>query len=146
MSPLRRIPGILRRELRRARLDGEYGGPTEPADIDLANIVTSRVDGVAEVHFPVIDIDFPCTLVESSPGKHHLYIDHPVAEHKYWAMLQAMADAGIVQQAYVGASRARGFSCARLPWVKKEHGPFKLSTDGASVPEADWELGLGLPW
>ena len=34
-------------------------------------------------------------------------------------MLEAMAAAGIVQHGYVNASKKRGFTALRLPWVKK---------------------------
>lgn len=33
----------------------------------------------------------------------------------------AMRDAGILEEGYVAASRMRGYSAIRLPWVKKDN-------------------------
>lgn len=90
-----------------------------------ANVVSSIQIGQSPhspdaTHFPVIDIDIPARLIPSStPGHSHLYIDHPVPESMYWPLLHALADAGIVEQGYVDASEARGYTSVRLPWVRK---------------------------
>lgn len=88
----------------------DNGDVTTEAEADL---VCSDVGG--RKHKPVIDIDLPCTLVESSPGKHHLYIDAEVKDVAYFAMLDAMAKAGVVEAGYVHASRRRGYSAVRHP-------------------------------
>jgi hypothetical protein len=66
-------------------------------------------------HYPVIDIDHPCHLVESSPGRFHLYIDVLVPDNAYWPMISAMAEAGIVEKAYDSASFERGYTAVRHP-------------------------------
>lgn len=77
-------------------------------------------EAAALTHWPVIDIDVPAHLVPSStPGHSHLYIDVPVPGEQYWALLEALADAGIVQPGYVGACWSRGYTSVRLPWVRK---------------------------
>jgi hypothetical protein len=90
-------------------------------NLDEANVITSAVKATAGMtHKVVLDIDLPAKLVPSSTEGHfHLYIDHEVAWPKYEALLDALADAGIVEQGYVGASVARGFTAARLPWIRK---------------------------
>lgn len=74
-------------------------------------------------HALVIDIDHPSWLVASStPGHFHLYVDVPggIPWAQYHKLLTALADAGVVEQGYAGASIRRGHSDVRLPWVKKE--------------------------
>lgn len=72
------------------------------------------------MHRPVIDIDLPVKVVPSStPGHHHLFIDAPMEWATYLNLLDAMAAAGIVEPGYVTATRERGYSTVRLPWVRK---------------------------
>lgn len=71
-------------------------------------------------HTVMLDIDHPVRVLPSSTtGHYHLYIDVPVEETKYFDALDALAKAGIVEQGYVEASRARAGTHLRLPWVKK---------------------------
>lgn len=118
------VPGSVRRTLRKHKLTEEYdefaqGGPVVP--FDQANVVTSESLDWPGMHVPVIDLDMPCTLVPSSnPGHFHLYIDHPVNWPAYVRALEALRDAGIVQPGFVHAAQERGYTTARLPWVKKE--------------------------
>lgn len=105
--------------------DAEYesGSPTryDTEDISEADVITSRVYGT-QMHKVVIDIDLPAKLLPSTTkDHHHLYIDHEMTWEQYLAILEALAAAGIVQDGYVGASRERGFTAVRLPWVKKHH-------------------------
>lgn len=105
---------------------GALGADSPPlVALNQANIVTSEGadDSLmgARYHLPVLDVDVPCVLVPSTqPGHWHLYIDQAVEEGAYFAMLDALADAGIVQTPWVTASKNRGYSAVRLPWVKKE--------------------------
>lgn len=102
---------------------GYCGCPDEDDFADgTANLVCSDIKGSEDgswgskpMHKPVIDIDLPCQLVQSSPGKFHLYIDHEVAEAAYWKLLEAFVTAGIVEDGYVSASRRRGYSAVRHP-------------------------------
>ncbi len=95
-------------------------------DTNKANCITSLVrqpdlwpTGL-ESHRPVIDIDLPVKVVPSStPGHFHLFIDKPMEWETYLYLLEAMAEAGIVEPTYVSASRERGYSTVRLPWVRK---------------------------
>ncbi len=93
----------------------------ETFSLDNADIVSSAFSYPSNQHMVVLDIDVPATLVPSStPGHSHLYIDAPMDWDVYSALLDALGDAGILEPGYVGASKARGFTAVRLPWVSKE--------------------------
>jgi hypothetical protein len=86
-----------------------------------ADIVTSITESDPYIHTVVLDIDMEAKLVPSSTeGHYHLYIDKTMGWDKYVRLLEALAEAGILEPGYVGASIARGFTAVRLPWVKKE--------------------------
>lgn len=86
-----------------------------------ANLVTSLVaDRAGRWHAPVLDLDFPAELVPSTTEGHfHLYLDHEIPEDRYFRLLDALADCGIIERGYASASKRRGFSAVRVPWVKK---------------------------
>lgn len=97
---------------------GRHRVPFEKADI-----VASRVLDGSDCHVLLLDIDHPAWLVRSSTEGHfHLYVDIPggIPHDAYMTLLAALADAGVIERGYANASRARGFSSLRLPWVKKE--------------------------
>lgn len=71
-------------------------------------------------HKVILDIDFPAQLIPSStPGHYHLYIDKEMSERAYFNLVAAFVQAGIIEQGYLGASERRGYTSARLPWIKK---------------------------
>lgn len=93
-----------------------------------ANVITSlSATGNAAPHFamhrPVIDIDFPVAVRESSPGKSHLFIDYPMTWSEYQELLRVMVSIGIVESGYLSASTERGYTAVRLPWIEKEQLP-----------------------
>ena len=80
-----------------------------------ANLVSSAT-GVGDWHLPVLDLDVPHRLVPSTTEGHsHLYIDVAVPWDKYVRLLEAMADAGILEHGYVSASIDKGATMVRLP-------------------------------
>lgn len=101
MSTRHTVPGSMPRTLH----DVDFSSPTTDArgyavqeriesvvDVGRANVVSSIARGDSprawsSTHYPVIDIDHPCVLLESSPGKFHLYIDEAVPRRHYFAML-----------------------------------------------------------
>lgn len=91
----------------------------EVTSLDDAEIVTSEFrHGYA--HMPVLDIDVPIAVIPSStPGHSHLFIGVEMEWSVYAKLIYAMADAGILENGYVDASDARGFTAVRLPWVTK---------------------------
>ena len=96
--------------------DGEHV-PVE--DIAIAHIVLSADDD--GMHRPVLDIDFPAALIPSStPGHFHLYLDKQMDFATYVILLDALATAGVIEKGYASVSKARGYTSARLPWVKKK--------------------------
>jgi len=98
----------------------------EVESFDKADIVTSQFRGTNS-HQVVLDLDVPAALVPSStPGHSHLYIASSMPWHTYSELLDALANAGILEPGYVGASKARKFTAVRLPWVSK---PVETFTD-----------------
>ncbi|WDS52067.1 hypothetical protein SEA_CARON_41 [Microbacterium phage Caron] len=105
---------------------GDYIGSLPEPIVDPftggGSIVTSEVADSTR-HKVLIDLDVPAYLVESStPGHCHLYIDKEVNASDVFAILDAFAKAGIVERGYATASRRRGYSALRLPWIKKTPG------------------------
>lgn len=100
---------------------------TETRDLDAANVVTSKMqpyvihdDSGEEWHRPVLDLDLDAKLLPSStPGHFHLYIDSPMRWDTYVALLEALADAEILERGFVDASITRKHTAVRLPWVRK---------------------------
>ncbi|MFW6598142.1 hypothetical protein ACOCHS_06390 [Propionibacteriaceae bacterium Y2011] len=123
---------------RKADLDDSSSDPTLTPEGPArrgANIVCSDLIAPHKpsMHYPVIDLDIPVTLIPSStPGHSHLYIDTAVPWDKFVDVLQALAHAGIVEQGYADASVRRGYSAVRLPWIKKKTTP--ASTEGKPTP------------
>lgn len=94
----------------------------EPAtSIGDANISTSIREDVEDHHALLLDLDVPAWLVPSSTEGHsHLYVDVSIPTVTYYALLDALSDAGVIQHGYANASKHRGGTALRLPWVKKE--------------------------
>ena len=83
-----------------------------------ANLVGSLCDN--GMHMPVLDFDLPARLVPSSTEGHsHLYIDVPMTWDQYRVILEALRDAGVIQDGYANASIMREASMCRPEWVKK---------------------------
>jgi len=133
---------------RLAWVDFNRGGYTQDEEADgrvildppleEANVITSLVDidvmtgrrivgaekttGRSDItlHRIVVDVDHPVTVVESStPGHSHLYVDLMLPWEELVKLLEVMADIGLVEPGYVNASKARGYTAVRLPWVSK---------------------------
>ena len=92
----------------------------EGVALEKANVVTSsRLDRPGK-HALVIDLDIPAWLVESStPGHSHLYVDATIDEALYFKLLDALADAGVIEHGYATTSKAKGYTSVRLPWTHK---------------------------
>lgn len=113
-----------------SRDQNRVGDREQVATLDEANVVSSRLthDSVGfetTRHALVIDIDHPSWLIPSTtPGHYHLYVDTPsgIKREDYDALLDALANAGVIEAGYAGASKARGYTSVRLPWVQKEKG------------------------
>lgn len=118
---------------RLAWIDFSYGGYDEHQDgavvmdapIQEANAITSLMDipGAASsitLHKPLIDIDHPVVVVESStPGHSHLYIDLPMPWADVVKLLDVMVEVGLVEPGYADACKDDGYTTLRLPWVSK---------------------------
>jgi len=99
----------------------------EPADItEGANVVSSQITTPSWMtekhpyHAVLLDLDVPAHLVPSSTHGHsHLYIDVSVPEPTYFKLLDALADCGVIERGYATASKNKGGTFLRMPWVKK---------------------------
>lgn len=93
-----------------------------PAELSEATAFSSEIASGKHggKHTVAIDLDVPARLVSSTtPGHSHLYIDVPMTWPTYLSLLHALAEAGVIEDGYYGASERRGFTSLRLPWVKK---------------------------
>lgn len=61
----------------------------------------------------------PVATRETSPGKHHLYVDAVIPWSAYSVLLTALGAVRVLEHGYVSASLARGYTSLRLPWVSK---------------------------
>lgn len=96
--------------------------PEDLADPHDATLTSSDLDDSGNFHAPVLDLDIPAKLVPSTtPGHHHLFLGKTMSKEAYWKLLDVMADpeVGLIEPGFVGASKARGYSSVRAPWVKK---------------------------
>jgi len=96
--------------------DGEYFRDSRPVDDPYeANLISSRwATAGVERPLPTLDVDHPCRLVESSPGRFHLFIDVPVPWAKYVDLLRALDAAGIIEHGWAEASIRQHVSVVRL--------------------------------
>lgn len=94
---------------------------SETADLDKACVATSLVRSLGEPrHMLMLDIDSEAFLIPSStPGHNHLYVDARMTTDQLETLLDALTAAGIIEPGYANASKSRGYTSLRLPWVKK---------------------------
>lgn len=95
--------------------------PKVVENLEDANLIDSRIPGKPGFHLPIFDFDgMDCTLVPSStPGNAHLYINKEVEFEKFLKVLEAMAEAGLIQWGFYRLTKLRGAAYARKPGVKK---------------------------
>lgn len=110
----------------------------EDRTIDEANMITSLdTKGWGGFHRPVLDLDMNAVLFESSTeGNNHLIIDKLIPTDDYFKLLDVMAEVGLLEEGFVEASKKRGATAIRLPWIKKSR-----ARDNAFDPE-EWDLEL----
>lgn len=98
--------------------DYNEGDREEAPDYEHANLVSS--EGPYNLHYPVIDLDFPAHLEPSTtPGHYHLYLERPVTWHQYRRLLRSLHQAGIIEKGFCALSIKRGASFVRKPGHKK---------------------------
>jgi hypothetical protein len=119
---------------------GDYDSATgryDTSDSERATVITSEVDAPGpRRHRPILDIDFPAQLVPSTtPGHFHLYLDVEVPHEAYMILLDALSAAGIIEPGYARASKARGHTDARLPWIRKRKTPAELVDEAIAQME-----------
>ena len=100
----------------------DYGAPHAAASgIENAHVITSQAASIGNLHYPILDLDFPCYLIPSSTKDHyHLHMMKAVPWRQYKRLLKSLWKAGLIEEGYYRNSIRRGYSSARLPWIKKE--------------------------
>lgn len=123
--------------------DEDYAGDSEEklAHPDDANLMCSDVTVSGNWHMPVIDLDVPVRFIPSStPGHGHLVLGKVMSKKKYFALLDALVDAGIVESGFAQASKDRGYSAVRPPWSKKP------AQKVAFAKDLDAKIKAGVKW
>lgn len=96
------------------KIDVDYSLPAVPArSAERANLIASATDE-HNVHLPILDVDHSCRLVESSPGKFHLFIDVPMTWDAYCRLLDVMTEVGVLEANWVEACKRDGATMVRL--------------------------------
>lgn len=120
---LRLIASLRTKRLDRFGGDSGSGAVDEGVDAGIAegaNVVSSQRNG-SEDHAVLLDLDVPAYLVPSTtPGHTHLYVDVRCKEEDYFGLLDALVRCGVIELGYAQASKAKGGTYLRLPWVKAD--------------------------
>lgn len=88
-------------------------------------------------HALLLDLDVPAYLVPSTtPGHSHLYVDVAINEDDYFELLDMLADCGVIEEGYAIASKRKGGTFLRLPWVKKQVA--RQPASSSLQPESVW--------
>jgi hypothetical protein len=106
--------------------DPARGWTDEAQNLEAAQLITSQVG--EDRHVLALDIDLPLVALPSStPGHWHLIIDHEMSWATYERVLDALADAGILEDGLVRASKERHCTRLRTPWTFKGNAPMPVS-------------------
>lgn len=114
------------------------GGPMHEVNPEHANLVSSQVfyDGQGDqtYHYPILDIDLPVEVLNSTtPGHHHLFIKKLLTDKQYDKLLRVLVEVGIVQQGIIDLQWEQDkMTCARMPGIKKEFN--SMSSGGVVEP------------
>ena len=113
-------PGVAKDEpwpFWRWREDREHMVTVDGSSLD-GNLISSLLpDGR---HMPVIDVDHPVRLIESSgTDRWHLLIDRPMTTWQLRWMMLGLAVAGVIEWSYCRAVWVDGMAFVRTPWTWK---------------------------
>ena len=101
----------------------------EYAEIVSSKIIDTEHGVYTDQHSLMLDLDFPCNLIESStPGHYHFYGDRRMGWHQYKRVLKVLWQAGVIEHGYYRAAIRQGATHLRPPWVKKPSGPSAAQT------------------
>lgn len=116
-------PAVLHETENYSHEDDDYDPREVTSDVEHATIVTSLVNQKLGkgIHKLVLDVDMDVKVFPSStPGHHHLFIDHEMSTEDFEKVVRVLAEVGIIEHGYANASLDRGFTAVRLPWIKKK--------------------------
>lgn len=110
-------------------LSDNESAPERVTEVKEANLVGSaRIDpsnpsrpNVECLHFPVLDLDFACTLIESTtPGHYHLFLDRGLTHAQYDKLLSTLVELGLYDKGCYSRFQKNGLTVLRLPWIEKD--------------------------
>lgn len=96
---------------------------------DWANLVSSRT--TSGKHMPILDLDFPHRLEQSSTSGHtHLYLDREVSHWRWIALMIGLRLAHVIEPGFFIWSMRRGQNFVRLPGAPKREQELAKPTYG----------------
>lgn len=109
-----RLTGWLRKEADYSRDD-----EVSPDDVchdttEPHNIITSK-SAFDKRHAPCLDLDRVRLVPSFTPGHYHLFVDQYVSWDDYIVFLKAAVTIGLLEEGYVNASIARGYTALFIP-------------------------------
>lgn len=117
-------PEPLPREITPDMLDEAYDSDCDDGGLEYRALLQERDRrGFAmndREHMPLFDFDFPVAVRPSStPGKYHVYLNKAISWVEYRNILNAFADAGLLEEGWVDSARRQGQAFLRCPGVDK---------------------------
>jgi hypothetical protein len=90
------------------------------SDDETPNLVSSRSKEDPDVHYPVIDCDYPIAVVESrTPGHYHLFIEKALNKDQYEILLLALLECGLIGRGNFEQFNQSGATYARYSTYEK---------------------------
>ena len=87
-------------------------------ELDRPNLISSRT--TSGRHMPILDLDFPHHYEQSTADGHsHLYLDVEISNWRWFWLMVALRQAGIIELGFFAWSLRRWGNFVRLPHVKK---------------------------
>jgi hypothetical protein len=84
-----------------------------------AQLITSKVNNDYNHHRPILDFDFPVSVVKSSSGNSHVYIDKVLTEIQMDRLVDVLVEVGLLQEGVGNSWLRHKMLTLRPPWVKK---------------------------
>lgn len=86
------------------------------------NLISSIT--VTGKQMPILDLDFPHQVIESStPGHHHLFLDVEMSNFRWFVLMCALRFAGVIELGFFLWSIRRGGNFVRIPGTVKSGDP-----------------------
>ena len=90
----------------------------EETNIFDAQMITSKHQD-SDIHYPILDFDFPVEVIKSSSGNSHVYVGKAMQKESLDKLVNTLTEVGLLQDGVRRSWVRNGFLSLRLPWVKK---------------------------